>query len=286
MTSQKRKIRPPQTQPKPGLESKMSPPPDSDPKGAPALPKLQDKVTVISGGDSGIGKATALLFAQEGSDIVIGYLNEQEDAMKTQKQILALGRKCIRVKGDLSKERNCKRLIDITIKKFGKIDILINNAAVHWEAQSLENITTKQLQTTFATNFYSCFWLTKYTLPYLKKDASIINTTSVTAYRGSPHLMDYAASKGAILSFTRSLSSNLIRQGIRVNAVAPGPVWTPLISSSLTKKEVTAFGSDTPMGRAAEPNEIAPCFLFLAGNNASFISGQVLHPNGGEIING
>lgn len=283
--AERKAIRPAQDQPKPGSEQLMQPRPLSQPVPS-GLKKLQDKVTIISGGDSGIGKATAKLFAEEGSDIVIAYLNESEDAVKTQQEIIALGRKCITIAGDLSKEKNCKKVIDLALSAFGKIDILINNASTHWEADSLEDIATEQLQATFTTNFYACFWLTKYALPHLKKGAAIINTTSVTAYRGSPHLMDYAASKGAILSFTRSLSANLAHKGIRVNAVAPGPVWTPLIASSLTKQEVAEFGSDTPMKRAGEPNEVAPCFLFLASSAASYISGQVLHPNGGEIVNG
>lgn len=280
----KTKVRPPQKQPKPGLEQKMTPKPDSTPVSSSL--KLENKVAIISGGDSGIGKATALLFASEGADIVIPYLSETVDAKQTKKEIEELGRQCLLIKGDLGKENHCQKVIDKAISKFGKIDILINNAANHWEAASLEEISTEQLMTTFHSNFFSLFWLTKFSMKHLKKGSSIINTTSVTAYRGSDHLLDYAATKGAVLSFTRSLSSNLAEKGIRVNAVAPGPIWTPLIASTFSKKQVSEFGSDTPMKRAGEPNEVATCFLFLASEDSSYITGQVLHPNGGEIVNG
>jgi NAD(P)-dependent dehydrogenase (short-subunit alcohol dehydrogenase family) len=190
------------------------------------------------------------------------------------------------IKGDLGKENHCKKVIAKTISEFGKLDILVNNAGNHWEGDQIEDISTEQLLKTFHSNFFSVFWLTKYAMKHLKKGSSIINTTSVTAYRGSDHLMDYAATKGAILSFTRSLSANVAPKGIRVNAVAPGPIWTPLIASSFSKKEISEFGSDTPMRRAGEPNEVATCFLFLASEDAAYMTGQVLHPNGGEIVNG
>ncbi len=280
----KTKVRPPQKQPKPGLEQKMSPKPESEP--ILKTLKLEGKVAIISGGDSGIGKATALLFASEGADIVIPYLSETADAKETKKEIEKLGRECTLIKGDLGKESHCKKVIDKAVSRFGKIDILINNAANHWEADSLEDITTDQLMKTFHSNFFSLFWLTKYAMKHLKKGSSIINTSSVTAYRGSDHLLDYAATKGAVLAFTRSLSANLAEKGIRVNAVAPGPIWTPLIASTFSKKQVSEFGSDTPMKRAGEPNEVATCFLFLASEDSSYITGQVLHPNGGEIVNG
>lgn len=280
----KTKIRPLQKQDKPGLESKLSPPPESEP--TQQNEKLKGKTAIITGGDSGIGKATALLFAAEGADIVISYLSETSDAKETKKEIEKLGRKCIPIKGDLGRENNCKKVITETVKTFGKLDILVNNAGIHWESEKIEDISTEQLMKTFHSNFFSVFWLTKYAMKYLKKGSCIINTTSVTAYRGSDHLMDYAATKGAILSFTRSLSANLADKGIRVNAVAPGPIWTPLIASTLTKKGVSEFGSDTPMKRAGEPNEAATCFLFLASEDSAYMTGQVLHPNGGEIVNG
>ena len=282
----KKKIRPEQKQPRPGLEKNMVPIPETDPIKYPKEGKLKNKVALITGGDSGIGKATALLFAKEGADILIAYLNETKDAKQTQKEVEAFSRKCTLIKGDLGKESHCKKVIETAIKKHKKIDIIVNNAGLHWEAESIENISTEQLLKTFQNNFFSYFWITKYAMPYLEKGASIINTTSVTAYRGSPQLIDYASTKGAIVAFTRSLSANLIDKGIRVNAVAPGPIWTPLIASSFDKEKNSEFGSDSPMKRAGMPNEVAPSFLFLTTDDSSFISGQVLHPNGGEIVNG
>lgn len=282
----KKKIRPEQKQPRPGLEKNMDPIPETDPIKYPKEGKLKGKVALITGGDSGIGKATALLFAKEGADIVIAYLSETKDAKQTQKEVESYSRKCTLIKGDLGKENHCKKVIETAIKNHKKIDIIVNNAGLHWEAESIEDISTEQLSKTFQNNFFSYFWITKFAMPYLKKGASIINTSSVTAYRGSPKLIDYSATKGAIISFTRSLSANLIEKGIRVNAVAPGPIWTPLISSSFKPKKNSEFGSDSPMKRAGMPNEVAPSFLFLATDDSSFISGQVLHPNGGEIVNG
>jgi NAD(P)-dependent dehydrogenase (short-subunit alcohol dehydrogenase family) len=282
----KQKIRPAQKQKRPGTQSSLRPEALTTPLLFRTEGKLYGKVALITGGDSGIGKAVALLFAKEGADIVIAYLKEDKDARDTAAEVESHGVQCHLIRGDLGKEVHCKSVIRQTIRTFGKLDILVNNAALHWETKSLEDISTDQLLKTFHSNFFSCFWLTKYALPHLKKGASIINTSSVTAYRGSPHLIDYASTKGAIVSFTRSLSANLMSKGIRVNAVAPGPVWTPLIASSFSAKRVAEFGSDSPMKRAGMPNEIAPCFLFLASHESRFISGQVLHPNGGEIING
>ncbi len=282
----KKKIRPQQKQQRPGLEKNMNPIPETDPIKYPKEGKLENKVALITGGDSGIGKATALLFAKEGADIVIAYLSEAKDAKQTQKEVETYSRTCTLIKGDLGKENHCKKIIETAIKNHKKIDIIVNNAGLHWEAESIEDISTEQLSKTFQNNFFSYFWITKYAMPYLKKGASIINTSSVTAYRGSPKLIDYSATKGAIISFTRSLSANLVEKGIRVNAVAPGPIWTPLISSSFKPKKNSEFGSDSPMKRAGMPNEVAPCFLFLASDDSRYISGQVLHPNGGEIVNG
>ena len=282
----KKKIRPQQKQQRPGLEKNMDPIPETDPIKYPKEGKLKGKVALITGDDSGIGKATALLFAKEGADIVIAYLRETKDAKQTQKEVESYSRKCTLIKGDLGKENHCKKVIETAIKNHKKIDIIVNNAGLHWEAESIEDISTEQLSKTFQNNFFSYFWITKYAMPYLEKGASIINTTSVTAYRGSPQLIDYASTKGAIIAFTRSLSANLIDKGIRVNAVAPGPIWTPLIASSFDKEKNSEFGSDSPMKRAGMPNEVAPCFLFLASEDSRYISGQVLHPNGGEIVNG
>ena len=282
----KKKIRPQQKQQRPGLEKNMNPIPETDPIKYPKEGKLKGKVALITGGDSGIGKAVALLFAKEGADIIIAYLSETKDAKQTQKEVESYSRKCTLIKGDLGKENHCKKVIETAIKNHKKIDIIVNNAGLHWEAESIEDISTDQLTKTFHNNFFSYFWTTKYAMPYLEIGASIINTTSVTAYRGSPQLIDYASTKGAIVAFTRSLSANLIDKGIRVNAVAPGPIWTPLIASSFDKEKNSEFGSDSPMKRAGMPNEVSPSFLFLATDDSSFISGQVLHPNGGEIVNG
>ncbi|MEL7600331.1 MAG: SDR family oxidoreductase [Proteiniphilum sp.] len=279
-----KKIRPEQQQRRPGKEDKMKPVPDSEPLHS--NQKLKDKVALITGGDSGIGKATALLLAFHGANIAIAYLSETEDARDTRKEIEEMGRQCLLIKGDLSKEANCRKAVEKTIDRFSQLDILINNAALHWEKEAIEDITTEQLERTFYTNFFSYFWVTKYAMPHLKEGCTIVNTASVTAYRGSPKLIDYAASKGAIVSFTRSLAQNLAAKKIRVNAVAPGPIWTPLIASTFDKEKVAKFGSDKPMGRAGQPNEVATCFLFLVSDDSSYMSGQCLHPNGGEIING
>ncbi|MFN2456628.1 MAG: SDR family oxidoreductase [Chitinophagaceae bacterium] len=278
-------VRKPQQQPKPGIEEKMKPKPVADrPE---QQNKLQDKVALITGGDSGIGKAVAILFAQEGADVAISYLSEHEDAREVRRKIeTEYGRRCILIAGDIRKEKHCKKIVDDTVKEFGKLDILVNNAATQTEQKSVEDITTEQLYETFETNIFSMFWITKAALVYLTKGSNIINTTSVTAYRGSPGLIDYSATKGAIVTFTRSLAHNLIDKGIRVNAVAPGPIWTPLIVASFKADKVSTFGSDVPMKRAGEPAEVAPCYLFLASEDASYLTGQVLHPNGGEIVNG
>ena len=228
-----------------------------------------------------------LLFAKEGADIAISYLNEHKDAKET-RQIIEeqYGRKCLLLPGDISREKHCISLVKKTAKAFGHINILVNNAALHYENKSLEELTTRELLRTFSTNIFSFFWVTKAALPFMKKGDAIINSSSVTAYRGSAGLIDYASTKGAIVSFTRSLSANLVKKGIRVNGVAPGPIWTPLIPSSFKGKKAAQHGSDSPMQRAGEPVEIAPSYLFLACNDSSYISGQFLHPNGGEIING
>lgn len=284
MKPKAKKVRPAQTQKKqPGVEEKMRPQPDFMPDEK--KKKLEGKIAIITGGDSGIGKAVAILFAKEGAKIVLSYLNENKDAKETAKLIKDYGSEPLIIKGDIANEAHCKSIVSQTIKKFKKIDILVNNAAVQYPQKSLENISAKQLHKTFETNIYPHFYLTKAALKHLKKGASIISTTSVTAYRGSHHLIDYASTKGAIVGFIRSLSSSLAEKGIRVNGVAPGPIWTPLIPSSFNAKRVSEFGSDVPMKRAGQPEEVAPCYLFLASEDASYMTGQVLHPNGGEIIN-
>jgi NAD(P)-dependent dehydrogenase (short-subunit alcohol dehydrogenase family) len=218
--------------------------------------------------------------------VAIVYVSEDQDAEKVKQTVESYGQNCLAIKGNVRNENFCKRAVEKTIKQFGRLDILVNNAGTQTEQKSIEDISTEQLKETFETNIFSQFWLTKYALPYLKKGSSIINTTSVTAYRGSPSLLDYSSTKGAILAFTRSLSANLIEKGIRVNAVAPGPIWTPLIVGSFDANKVKTFGSDTPMKRAGQPAEVATCFLFLASEDASYITGQTLHPNGGEVVNG
>jgi NAD(P)-dependent dehydrogenase (short-subunit alcohol dehydrogenase family) len=226
------------------------------------------------------------LFAKEGASIAIAYLNEHRDAKETMALVQQEGSDCIIIPGDLSKEANCKSAVAKTVKKFGRIDVLVNNAALHWESKSIEDISSDQLTRTFANNFFSYFWVTQAALPHMHEGSAIINTSSVTAYRGSPSLIDYASTKGAIVSFTRSLAGNLVKKKIRVNGVAPGPIWTPLIASTFKPDKVAVFGSDVPMERAGEPSEIAPAFLFLACDDSSYVTGQFIHPNGGEIING
>ena len=282
-----KKIRPPQKQNRPGTESKMIPVPVSDYPDKPGSDKLKNKVALITGGDSGIGKAVAILFAKEGADIAIAYLSETNDALDTAEIIEEqYGRTCLLIKGDLSKEKHCGKVVKKTIQQFGQLDILVNNAAIHFEIKDLSHLSTATLRKTFDTNIISFFWVTKAALPYLKKGSCIINSSSVTAYRGSGGLIDYASTKGAIVSFTRSLSANLAKKNIRVNGVAPGPIWTPLIPSSFEPQKAAKHGSDVPLQRAGQPVEIAPCYLFLACDDSSYMTGQFLHPNGGEIING
>ena len=279
--------RPPQKQLKqPGEQTKMVPKPQSVAGNYQASNKLKDKVAIITGGDSGIGRAVAIAYAMEGADVIISYYDEHQDAEETKNQVEAAGRQCLTIAGDVKKHTFCKKIIANAIKKFHKIDILVNNAAVQFPQDDFEKIRIEQLEKTFFTNIFSYFYMIKYALPFLKKGSCIINTTSVTAYKGSAHLIDYSATKGAIVSLTRSLSENLIKKGIRVNAVAAGPVWTPLIPASFSADQVKKFGNQVPMKRAGEPKEIAPCYVFLASSDSSYMSGQVLHPNGGVIVNG
>lgn len=276
---------PPQHQERqPGLESRMEPEPIyEDPEYRPSG-KLDGKVALVTGGDSGIGRATAVLFAKEGADVAIVYLNEHGDAELTRKRIEELGRRCVSIPGDVGDPAFAKRAVQQVIDQLGKLDILVNNAAEQHPKQSIEEISPEQLERTFRTNIFGYFHMVQAALPHLKKGACIVNTTSVTAYRGSGHLIDYASTKGAIVAFTRSLAENLTEKGIRVNGVAPGPIWTPLIPSTFPPDKVAKFGQDTPMKRAGQPYEVATCFLFLASRDSSYIAGHILHPNGGEPV--
>ena len=276
---------PPQHQSiQPGMEYLMTPSPLFDnPKYIPSQ-KLKDKVVIISGGDSGIGKATSILFAKEGAFVVIVYLNEDEDAKNTEEIIKKYGGQCLLIKKDLRREQNCIDVIDEVIKKIGKIDILINNAGVQFPQKSILDISEEQLKNTFETNIFSYFYITKAALPYLKENSCIINTTSITAFEGKKNLIDYSASKGAVTVFTKSLALSLVDKKIRVNAVAPGPIWTPLIPASFNKEEVSRFGLDVPMKRAGQPFELAPAYLYLASDDSRYVTGQILHVNGGSIV--
>lgn len=278
---------PPQHQnEQPGVESEMSPQPLSMDSAYKGSGKLNNKIAIITGGDSGIGKAVAIYFAKEGSDVVIVYLNEQQDAEETKKLVEAEGRKCLLLAGDIGDEAFSQEIVTKTIEQFGKINILVNNAAEQHPQKSLLDITTQQLEKTFRTNIFGYFYLTKAVLPHLHKGSTIINTASITAYEGHEELIDYSATKGAIVSFTRSLAKSLAPQGIRVNGVAPGPIWTPLIPSTFTAEKVVNFGTDTPIGRAGQPFELAPGYVYLASEDSAYVSGQILHINGGKIING
>lgn len=278
--------RPPQTQRhQPGHEAEITPAPDYMPRYQ-GSGRLAGKTAFITGGDSGIGRATAILFAREGARVAIHYLDETEDADITIKAIRAEGAEAVAIKGDIGNPDDVTRAVRETLDRFGRVNIVMNNAAVQFPQKTLEAITTQQLETTFAVNIFSQFHVVQGFLPQMESGDCIINTTSVTAYRGSDQLVDYAATKGAILAFTRALSGMLAPRGIRVNAIAPGPIWTPLIPASFDAGKVASFGKDTPLGRAGQPCEVAPAALFLACEDASYMTGQTLHPNGGEMVGG
>lgn len=276
-----------QTQQIPGLESKMVPSPDFDDHSL-GSDRLLKRKCIVTGGDSGIGRAVSIAFAKQGADVaIIHQAKEKEDADFTVNYIRQnYHRECLSIVTDISKEENCKMAVQQIVSSFGNVDILVNNAGVQYPAPDITKISSEKLMETFSINIFAMFWITSAVLPYMNKGGCIINTTSVTAYRGSAGLIDYSATKGAIVSFTRSLSTSLIEKGIRVNGVAPGPVWTPLIPASFPPEEVAKFGSDSPMKRPAQPKEVAPAYVFLASDEASFISGQIIHVNGGEIVNG
>lgn len=276
---------PPQHQmSQPGMEYLMTPLPIFDNPSYTPSGKLKDKVVIISGGDSGIGRAVAVLFAKEGANIVINYFNEHQDANQTKEIIESYGRSCLLIPGDLRNETLSTHIVNGAIDCFGKIDILVNNCGVQFPQNSILDICAQQLKDTFETNFFSYFYLTRAVLPYLESNASIINTTSITAFEGHKTLIDYSATKGAITTFTKSLALSLADAKIRVNAVAPGPIWTPLIPSSFTEQEVSIFGSDVPLKRAGQPFELAPAYLYLASDDSRYVTGQILHVNGGTIV--
>jgi NAD(P)-dependent dehydrogenase (short-subunit alcohol dehydrogenase family) len=282
--SEKQKQPPQQQEHQPGIESRMNPKPEYLPK-YPGVGKLKDKVAVITGGDSGIGRAVAVAMAREGALISILYLEEHDDARETVRLVEAEGSQAILFAGDVSDEMFCWESVERTFEEFNRIDILVNNAAEQHEVDDPAELSTEQLERTFRTNVFSQFHMTRACLQYMQAGANIINTTSITAYRGHKTLIDYAATKGAIVSLTRSLSQALVEKGIRVNGVAPGPIWTPLIPASFDAKKVAEHGASAPMERAGQPNEVAPCYVFLASEDASYITGQVLHPNGGSVLN-
>ena len=284
-TKEKRPVQPKQQiRVKKGMEEKMDPQPVYEIEKK--LNRLDGKVAIITGADSGIGRAIAIAFIKEGAKVVVNYYEDDIDAGITAGVIEKYGGEYELAKGDVSDPKFCKKLVDLALKKWGKLDVVINNAAVQTPQKFLKDISPRQLQRTFEVNFFAQLYLVQAAEPHLKEGASIINTSSVTAYRGNIELIDYSATKGAIVSLTRTLAGYFSKKKIRVNAVAPGPIWTPLIPSTFDAKHVEGFGSDTPLGRPGQPVEVAYCFVFLASDESSYISGQVLHPNGGEIING
>ncbi len=275
---------PAQQQGQPGIESEMTPRPVEDDPNYKGSGKLQDKVAIITGGDSGIGRAAAICFAKEGTDVAIVYLDEDQDAQTTQQKIQQYGRKAILIKGDVTQESFCEQAVQQTVQQFGKLDILVNNAAQQFVQKTIEDISEQQLEKTFATNIFGYFFMAKAALKHIPEHGSIVNTTSITAYQGSPELIDYASTKGAIVAFTRSLAVNLAQKKIRVNAVAPGPIWTPLIPATMPEQKVTSFGKDTPLGRAGQPYELGPAYVYLASDiDSSYVTGQVMHVDGGEF---
>ncbi len=277
-------IPPQQQHTQPGVEQYMRPEPVYD-NGRPGSDKLKGKTAIITGGDSGIGRAVAVSFAKEGANVVIVYLNEHSDAEETAGAVAKYGGESLLIATDISEDGNCKDIVTKTLERFGAIDILINNAGMHYPQERIEDISVEQLRVTFEVNIFSLFYLCRHALPHMKPGSAIVNTASITAYRGNEELIDYASTKGAVVAFTRSLSQSLADKGIRVNGVAPGPVWTPLIPASFSPDKVAEFGKDTAIGRVAQPFEIAPSFVFLASEDASYMTGQMLHPNGGSVIN-
>ena len=280
MTSQETMPRQSQAH-QPGREAEMTPRPDYQPRFSGAG-RLAGKVAIITGGDSGIGRAVAVLFAREGADVAIAYREEHDDAEEVRQE----GGECLAIAGDIGNEEFCRGAVAQILERFGRLDVLVNNAAEQHEQESIADISEQQLVRTFQTNVFGYFFMTKAALPHLREGATIVNTTSVTAFKGSPQLLDYSSTRGAIVAFTRSLAEQLAGRKIRVNGVAPGPIWTPLIPASFDEERVAKHGANTPMGRPGQPNEVAPCHLFLACEDSSYMTGQILHPNGGSIVGG
>lgn len=268
----------------PGSEAEMEVAPDFGEDSYRGSDKLKGKKAIITGGDSGIGRAVALAFAREGADVAISYLNEEDDAQETRRVVEEAGRKCLLIAGDIGEESHCQKIVEQTVNEFGRIDILVNNAAFQMSHEGIADFTAEEIEKTFRTNIYAMFYLCKAALPQIKKGGSIINTASIQAYQPSKNLMAYAATKGAIVNFTKALNEEAIENGIRVNAVAPGPVWTPLISSTMPPKQFKNFGKDSPLKRPAQPAELAPAYVFLASDEASYISGEILGVTGGKPL--
>lgn len=268
----------------PALEAEMVPRPQYDDPNYKGSGKLQDKVALITGGDSGIGRSVAVYYAKEGADVAIVYFDEHDDAKETQQAVADYGRRCLLIADDIRGEDFCREAVQKTVETFGRLDILVNNAAVQYQEPSLDDIDAARLGDIFATNIFSMFYFAKAATPHMRPGSAIINTTSVVAYKGNPSLLSYSTTKGAILAFTRSLAPPMLEKGIRVNGVAPGPIWTPFIPDAFEGDDVSNFGKQVPMQRAGQPKEVAPSFVFLASEDASYMAGQVLHPNGGVVV--
>ncbi|HTK18340.1 MAG TPA: SDR family oxidoreductase [Mucilaginibacter sp.] len=286
MTTSTKEKTPKKQNKQPGIEAEMHPAPQYIKETYMPAGKLKGKVALVTGGDSGIGRAVCVHFAEEGADIAIVYLNEDEDAEKTRDLVAIAGRKCLLIKGDVKDSKFCTNAVKKVVNEFGKINVLVNNAGMQFPQKDVKQITEEQLRITFQTNIFAYFYFAEAAVGHMHEGDCIINTTSVTAYRSSPSLIDYSSTKGAITTFTRSLATNLAEKKIRVNGVAPGPVWTPLIVSTFDEEKIKNFGSETAMKRAGQPSELGPAYVFLASDDSSFITGQVIHVNGGEVVNG